>query len=211
VEVVLAESDDFLGAFLQGPESINLGLQVLLALAGRFQFLLDDLSVTVVRVGAFELGFQDHNVAVADAMFERPGQAAFKDLGEAAQLAFDQFRLSHKDGQNAVLLAVGVDEIVPEDLLAGLELAVDTAVALLHPARVPGHAEVEEVPAVSLEVEALAGCVGGDQDTERILLRVRREGSLDFLALGRRGRPVIDGDSLASPVRCGNGGRELLL
>ena len=68
----------------------------------------------------------------------------------------------------------GVDEVVAVDLGVRLELAVDAAVALLHAARVPGHVEVEQVPAVGLEVQALAGGVGGDQDADRVLLRVGR-------------------------------------
>ena len=55
------------------------------------------------------------------------------------------------------------------DLGGRLELAVDAAVALLDAAGVPGQVEVEQVRAVGLEVEALAGGVGGDQDAERML------------------------------------------
>ena len=53
---------------------------------------------------------------------------------------------------------------------------------------------------MGLEVEPLAGGVGGDQDADRVLLRVGREGPLDLLALGRRRRAVVDGDPLAGPV-----------
>ena len=40
--------------------------------------------------------------------------------------------------QDAVFRALLVDEVMAEDLVAGLELAVDAAVALLHAAGVPG-------------------------------------------------------------------------
>ena len=86
-------------------ESLDLGFQVFLTLAGRFQLLLDDLPVVVVRVGAFELRRQRGDVAVPDAVLEGLGQAAFEHLGEAAQLLLDQFRLLDQDGENAVFLA----------------------------------------------------------------------------------------------------------
>ena len=50
-----------------------------------------------------------------------------------------------------------------EDLRHGLQLAVDTAIALLHAAGVPGNIEMEQVPAVALEVQTFAGRVGGDE------------------------------------------------
>ena len=135
------------------------------------------------------------------------GQAAFEHLRKAAQLAFDQFRLLDQDFENPVLLAIGVDEIVAVDLGAGLELSVDAAVALFETARIPGNVEMEQVPAVGLEVQPLAGGVGGDQDPDRVLLGVRRKCPLDVLTLGRRCRAVVDGDPLAGPVGRGDGGR----
>ena len=65
--------------------------------------------------------------------------------------------LADQDGEDAVLGALVVDEVMAEDLGLRLELAVDAAVALLHAARVPRHVEVEQVPAVGLEVRALRG------------------------------------------------------
>src|SRR5208337_1755727 len=87
----------------------------------------------------------------------------------------------------------------------------DTAVALFEAARIPGHVEMEQVPTMSLEVQALAGSVGGDQDTDGVLLRVGREGPLDLLPLGLRRRAVVDGDARAGPVGGIDGSRELLL
>ena len=130
------------------------------------------------------------------------GQPAFDHLGEAAQLLLDRLRLPDQDLEDAVLRRAGVDEVVAADLGVRLELAVDAAVALLHAARVPGHVEVEQVPAVGLEVQALAGGVGGDQDADRVLLRVGVEGPLDLLPLGLRRRAVVDRDPLARPGRC---------
>ena len=75
--------------------------------------------------------------------------------------------------EHAVLGALRQHEVVAAHLGGGLELAVDAAVALLDAAGVPGQVEVEEVGAVGLEVQALAGGVGGDQDAQRVLRRGR--------------------------------------
>jgi hypothetical protein len=70
--------------------------------------------------------------------------------------------------EHAVFDPLRQHEVVAADF-GGLELAVDAAVALLDAAGVPGQVEVEEVGAVRLEVQALAGGVGGEQDAQRVL------------------------------------------
>jgi hypothetical protein len=70
--------------------------------------------------------------------------------GEAAEFLADRFRFLHERGQDAVLRALLVEEVVTVDLRIRLEFPVDAPVALLHAARVPGHVEVKEVPAVRL-------------------------------------------------------------
>jgi hypothetical protein len=51
-----------------------------------------------------------------------------------------------------------------------------------------------------LQVDALAGGVGGQQDAERVLARVGVERSLDLLALGLRRRAVVDRDAVLGTV-----------
>ena len=199
--MILAQGEPVLGGFEPAAEPLDLGLQVLLPLARLLQFLLHDPPAVLLRIGPLELLRQRGDVPVADALLESPGQPAFEHLGQAAQLLLDGLRLAHQDLEDAVLLAVGVDEVVAVDLVTGLELAVDAAVPLLQPARVPRHVEMEEVPAVGLEVQALAGGVGGDEDAHRVLPRIGGEGTLDLLALGGRRRPVVDGDPRRWPGR----------
>ena len=139
------------------------------------------------------------------------GQPGVDHLGQAAQLSLDGLGLADEGHQDAILGALLVDEIMAEDLGARLELAVDPPVALLHPAGVPGHVEMEEVPAVGLEVQALAGRVGGDQDAERMLGRVGVEGELDGLPLVMRRRAVEDRDPVVGAVGPVDRGRELLM
>src|SRR5439155_3228489 len=146
---------------------------------------------------------------VADAHLECVRQTAFHHLCEASQLLLDRLGFPDKDLENAVFRALMVEEVVTEDFRTRLELAIDAAVALLHPARVPGHIEVKEVMAMALEVEPLAGCVGRDQDADRMLPRVGGEGALDLLALSRRRRPVIDGDPFRRAIGERDGGVEL--
>ena len=57
-----------------------------------------------------------------------------------------------------------------------LAVAVDAADPLLQPGRVERDVEVDQPVAVGLQVDALAGGVGGDQDAD--LLLVRRGGEL---------------------------------
>ena len=53
-----------------------------------------------------------------------------------------------------------------------LAVAVDPADPLLQPGRVERDVEVHQPVAVGLQVDALAGGVGGDQDPDRLLVRV---------------------------------------
>ena len=103
--------------------------------------------------------------AVADAA---RAEAAFDvvvdHLRQAAQLGLDGLGLADEHLQHAVLGALGQDEVVAAHLGRRLQLAVDAAVALLDAAGVPGQVEVEQVGAVGLEVQPLAGGVGCEQD-----------------------------------------------
>ncbi len=100
-------------------------------------------------------------------MTSRPG--GVDHLGQAAQFAFDRLGLAHQRFEDAILGTLLVNEVVAEHFRVGLQLAVDAAVALLHAAGIPRHVEMEQVPAVGLQVEALAGGIGGDENAHRML------------------------------------------
>jgi len=87
---------------------------------------------------------------MADAQAQQVRQPAFDHLGQAAQLLLDDLGLAHQSGEDAVLGALQVDEIIAVHFRLRLQLAVDPAVALLHPAGIPGHIEMKQVPAVGL-------------------------------------------------------------
>ena len=59
------------------------------------------------------------------------------------------------------------DEVVDRDV-AGLAVAVEAAVALLELRGVPRAVVVQQVARGPLEVEALGGGVGGDEDAHRV-------------------------------------------
>ena len=66
------------------------------------------------------------------------------------------------------------------------------------------------MPAVRLKIESFAGGVGGDEDAERMLARVRVEGGLNGFAVLARCGAVVDRNAVRSAVRAGDGGVELL-
>ena len=92
----------------------------------------------------------------------------------------------------------------------GLQLSIDTSVALLHTAGVPGHVKVEQVPAVGLKVQTFASGVSCDQDSDRMLLRRRIECPFDFFTTFRRRRPVEYFNTDTGLIRFGNGSGQLL-
>jgi hypothetical protein len=131
---------------------------------------------------------------------------------DRAELALDGVDLADEGLEHAVLGAVLVDEIVAADLGGRLEGAVDAAVALLEARGVPGDVDVEQVGAVGLEVDALAGGVGGDQDAHRVLVGIGVEGVLDLLAGLVAHAAVEHEDALVGAVGAGDGlGEEVLI
>ena len=68
---------------------------------------------------------------------------------------------------------------------ASLAVPVDAAVPLFQAVRVPGDLEVDHPGAVVLEVDALGGGVGGQQDADGTVLGVGLEGRLDPLPVLR--------------------------
>ena len=101
------------------------------------------------------------------------GQPLTDDLSGRAKLLADALGLADERLQDDVLGALLVDEVAAPDLRRRLQLAVDAAVALFEPRRIPGQIDVDEVVAAHLEVDAFARGVGADQDTQRIRRRGR--------------------------------------
>ena len=125
--------------------------------------------------------------ALDPAAAQRLDQPLVEHGAEPAELAIDRLGLLDDPAEDRVLLAVLVEEVAAIDRRRRLELAVDAAVALLEPGRVPGDVVVEEVGAVLLEVQALAGRVGGEQDPDGVVGGVGVERLLDLLAFLERG------------------------
>ncbi len=105
-----------------------------------------------VEIGRLDLVLEGVDLVAADTGAEGLGEPGVDDLCQAAELFLDRLGLAHEGGENSIFRALLVYEVVAEDHVFGLELAVDPAVALLHAAGVPGHVEMEEIPAVGLEV-----------------------------------------------------------
>ena len=163
------EADGLLRLVQSRAEQVDLFAQVVLTLAGRFQFIVHGLPLFGIEVGGFDVVLQGVDPIAADTELQRVGQAGVDDLGQAAEFLLDGLRLADQNSENPIFRSLLVDEVVAVDRVGVLELAVDAAVALFHSAGVPGHVEMEQVPAVRLKVQAFACRVGGDQDANRVL------------------------------------------
>ncbi len=105
------------------------------------------------------------------------------DLAEVLALGLD---LVNDDLQEAAILHLVVEEVVAEDAIGRLTVAVNAPVALLHLVGVPRDLVVDEIAAVLLEVQALGGGVGAEQDAHGGLIGRRLKGLVDRLAVGHR-------------------------
>ena len=76
--------------------------------------------------------------------------ALLDDLAGGAKLLLDHLGLTHQSVEHDVGLALLVSEIAAEYLFRGLKLAIDAAIALLEPRRIPGQIEMQEFEAPSL-------------------------------------------------------------
>ena len=176
------------------------GFERVLALARGVEFLLGDPAAGGVEVRRFDLEGELRRVAVADAAPEPSLDVVLDHLRETAEFLLDRFGLPHQHVENAVLPALRQLEVAAAHLGRGLELAVNAPVALLDAARVPRQVEVEEVGAVGLEVQPLAGGVGGEQDAERVLGGRGVEPALDLAAAGAGDEAVNRIDALFGAV-----------
>ena len=171
----LVERDPRARALEQALATLDLRAQLVLALARLLELLLGDALALRVEVGVLDR----RRRARSASRWRMPARSrrsmlVVDHLREAAELLLDGLGLPDEHVEHAVLDALGEHEVVAADLVGRLQLAVDAAVALLDPARVPRQVEVEQVGAVRLEVQTLAGGVGRDQDPQRIACRDRR-------------------------------------
>ena len=176
--------------FQQPAASFDLRLEVFLPLAGRFELLGRDTLPLPVEIRRFDLPREALRIPVTDAPAKAPLDVVVDHLGKAAELALDGLGLLHQDFENAILLALREHEVVTAHLRRRLKLAVDSPVALLDAAGIPGQVEVEEIGAVRLEVQPLAGGIGGEQNPQRVVCGVGVEPALNLLALRADGLPV---------------------
>ena len=139
----------------------DLRLEILLAIARRFELFLGDALPLLVKVCLLDLPHEALGIAVADTLTQPALDVVIDHLREAAELLTDGLGLLDEHLEDPVLDTLGQHEVVTPNFGRGLEFAIDPAVALLDPTGVPGEVEVKEVRAVRLEVEPLAGGVGG--------------------------------------------------
>ena len=156
----------------QSTALFDLRFEVLPSLAGRFQLLGRDTLLLPSEIGHLYLPCEAFRVPVTYAAAKAAFDVIVNHLGQAAEFALDGLGLPYQHFQNVVFGALWKHEVVAAHLGRRLELAVDAPVALLDATRIPGQVEVEEIGAMRLEVQSLAGRVGGDQDAQGITRRI---------------------------------------
>jgi hypothetical protein len=109
-------------------------------------------------------------------------------LAGGAELRADELRFPHQRLQDDVFLALLIDEIAAPDFGRPLQLAVDAAVPLLEARRVPRKINVDEIVAAHLEIDPFARSVCADENSQRVLCRIRVEAALQLLAADQRRR-----------------------
>jgi hypothetical protein len=138
---------------------------------------------------------------VRDALCVEPiGDALLDHLTGRPELGADRLGLADERVEDDVLFPLHVNEVAAEDLRRRLQFAVDAAIALLQPRRVPRQIDMDQVVAAGLQIDALASGVGADQDTQRFGRRFGVEGELDRLAAVCSGDAGEDADPLVGAI-----------
>ena len=134
--------------------------------------------------------------------FRKPlGNAVLDHLADGTELFADGLGFPHQRFQHDVGFALLVAKVSANDLLRRLELAIDAAVALFQPGGIPRQIEMNEVGAIGLKIDALPRGIGADEDTQRLNVRVRVEGSFDLLSSIRSRRAREHADAIVGAVR----------
>ena len=180
---------------------VDLILEVVAALAGRFEFLRGRSLLRVPKGLFLDLAPEQFYIAVPDAVARQTlVQSVVDHLRQTPEFSLDGLGLPDQHFEHPVLDALGQHEVMAVHLGSRLELAIDASVALLDAARVPRQVEMEHVRAASLQVETLPGRVGSDEDSQRLYGRVSVEAALHVPPAFRAGQAVDDGDPLFCSV-----------
>ena len=94
--------------------------------------------------------------------------------------------------------------MVDADLGGALAVAIHAPIALLHAVGVPGDLDVDEPRTVVLQVDALRGGIGGEQNPHRRDLGAGLEGRLNPFALVRR-HPAVEAQQALAAAQPGVG------
>ena len=189
----------------QPTASVDLRFEIAASLSGRFELFGRDALPLPADIARFDLPREAFRVPVTNAATKAAFDVVVEHLGETAELVLDGLGLPDQHFQNVVFGALRKHEVVAAYLRRRLKLAVDAPVALLDAARIPGQVEVEEIGAMRLEVQSLAGRVGGDEDAKGVARRVGIEAALDLFPPCPDGLPVDGLDALFGEVAARDG------
>ena len=144
-EVAAAEVQPFPGTSQITIQGAHLFLQLLFALTAALQLFINESAgdtEVVELVEPLDLSNGVGQGRGVDALGQQFVEFADHHRRQAAQFGADLVGLAHHRVEHRVFRSLGQHEVVAKHLGRPLQGAVDAAVALLHPARVPGHIEV---------------------------------------------------------------------
>ena len=101
---------------------------------------------------------------MADALGQVALDVVVNHLRQAPELLLDGLRLPDQHIEHPIFGPLGKHEVMASHFRRGLQLAIDAPVALLDAAWIPRQVEMEQIRTIGLEVQALAGGIGGEQN-----------------------------------------------
>jgi len=137
------ESRPYARGLEKASTALDLHLQVFLAFASVLELFCRDAFFLCVEIRSLNFTGQSLRVAVPNSLAQTSLDVVVDDLREAAKLLFNGLGLSDQDLEHAVFDPLGEDKIMTANFRGRLQLAIDAAIALLDPPRIPWQIEVK--------------------------------------------------------------------
>ena len=149
----------------QAPATLDLRLQVFLALTRCLELFIGDAFLLGVERRLLYLARQLLGVAMPDTLSQTVLDVIVDDFREASELSLYSFSFLNQNLEHSIFDPLRKYEIVAVHFRSWLKFTVNTPVALLDAVWIPGQIEMKQIRAMRLEVQAFPGRIGREQDT----------------------------------------------